>query len=268
MSIIEKALEKRKIEIAPASKATTARLEEGLSKKNGTVDRRIVTYHRSDALIGEYFRQIKRLLQSQKETKQASLFVFTSALRGEGTSTVAVNLATVFKNGSACLVDANLAQPSVHRLLGMNQGVGLADVLAGRSDLEEVLQKCPGSDLTVLTAGKDKYLQPEAIASQEMYEVLLKLREEFEYVLIDAPPILVTADSATLCSMVDGVALVIDMQRSRKKPIKRALETLHDSNILGFILCKGGDVTYEYLGLTAKEKKQIVNGHEWDDARR
>lgn len=256
MSIIEKALEKQNIELMPPGKAT--RPTGTFSKKEGYIDKRIVTYHKSDVLIAEHFRQIKRLLQSYRETSQSGLFAFTSALRGEGTSTVTVNLAAAFLNGPACLVDANLIQPSIHRLLGIRPETGLTDVLAGKSDLQSALSKCPGTGLCVLTAGRDTLIHPEAIASQAMYSILMELKKDFEYVLIDAPPILVNADSASLCSMVDGVALVINMQRSKKKPVERALEKLQDSNILGFILCKGKNITYDYLGLTLREEKKLM----------
>lgn len=259
MSIIEKALEKQKTELVPLGSPTPP--GEKFPKKGVYVDRKIVTYHKSDILIAEHFRQIKRQLQSCRETSLSSLFAFTSALRGEGTSTVAVNLAAAFRNGPVCLVDANIIQPSIHRLLGIKQGVGLANVLEGESSLPEALTECPSTGLCILTAGKATHIHPEAIASQAMYNILMKLKKEFEYVLIDTPPVLINADSVSLCSMVDGVALVIDIQRSKKKPVRRALEMLQASNVLGFILCKGTDITYDYLGLTAKENRQMLNGH-------
>lgn len=259
MSIIEKALEKQEMGLIPQEGVT--RPWDPLSRDKGQVNKRIVTYHKSDVLIAEHLRQIKRQLQLHRETSQTGLFAFTSALRGEGTSTVVVNLAAAFHNGDACLVDANLIQPSIHRLLGIKQRTGLADVLAGKSSLQEALSKCPGTGLSILTAGKDTHLLPEAIASQAMCSILTELSKDFEYVLIDAPPILVTADSAALCSMVDAVALVVDFQRGKKKPIKRTLEMLQNSNLMGFILCRGKDISYDYLGLTAREKKRMLNGN-------
>ncbi|MFQ5862891.1 MAG: tyrosine-protein kinase family protein [Candidatus Brocadiales bacterium] len=261
LSIIEKALEKQNVGLMPPEEAT--RPVETSYKKKEYIDERIVTYHKSNVLIAEHFRQIKRLLQSYRATSQSGLFAFTSALRDEGTSTVTVNLAAAFLNGSACLVDANLIQPSIHRLLGIRPGTGLTDVLAGKSDLRGALSKCPGTGLCVLTAGRDTLIHPEAIASQAMYSILMELKKDFEYVLIDVPPVLVNADSTSLCSMVDGVAVVINMQRSKKKPVGRALEMLQDANILGFILCKGKNITYDYLGLTLREEKKLMlNGDE------
>ncbi|HHT9120118.1 MAG TPA: CpsD/CapB family tyrosine-protein kinase [Candidatus Hypogeohydataceae bacterium YC41] len=256
MSTIEKLLEKQKRELIPVTLGSLA----GQAGKNGRIDQRIVTYHKSDVLIVEHFRQIKRILQAYRETTQASLFTFTSAMRGEGTSTLLVNLAATFRNGSACLVDANLVQPSIHRLLGISNEIGLANVLAGTNDLRDALSKCPSTEISVLTAGKDKNVHPEAIASQGMHNILLELKKDFEYVLIDAPPILVTSDSVTLCAMVDGVVLVVDYQRGKKKPVKRALEMLHSCNVLGFILCKDTNIAYDYIGLSARDKKWIQDG--------
>jgi capsular exopolysaccharide synthesis family protein len=257
-TIIEKVLEKQNrdlISIRPG----IGTVQVG---KNGRIDQRIVTYHKSDVLIVEHFRQIKRLLQAYKETSQASLFTFTSAMRGEGTSTVAVNLAATFRNGStACLVDANLVNPSIHKLLGISNDIGLAEVLNGKCEIRDALSKCPSTGISVLTAGKETEVHPEAVASQSMYDILMELKKDFDYILIDSPPVLVTADATTLCSMADGVILVVDFQRSKKKPVKRSLELLHSCNVLGFVLCKDTNIGYDYLGLTARDKKWIVDGN-------
>jgi capsular exopolysaccharide synthesis family protein len=180
---------------------------------------------------------------------QLRTVVMTSAGKGEGKSTTALNLAVVMCQDfdkRICLCDADLRRPRVHRLLGITPRRGLSDVLGGEALLDDVLVTDSIPRLTIVPGGHSSKSPAEMLGSPRMAQVIEELKSRFDFVLFDTPPILTVADAIVLGPMTDGIILVIQAGKVRKRPIQRAYELLHNSKVLGFVLNRGDLVLSHY----------------------
>lgn len=168
-----------------------------------------------DEELAEAFRRLRSLLPEvtglrRDEARGASLLL-TGANPKEGTTAVACGLAIAMAETGArvLLVDANLRSPGVGRYLSMESSPGLADVLAGRVAVTDVLQDPLDGRLTVLPPGDHLRDPGEVLASPSLGATLRGLTERFDIVLVDAPPLHGVADAAVLSKVTDGALLVV-----------------------------------------------------------
>ncbi|HEY0951629.1 polysaccharide biosynthesis tyrosine autokinase, partial [Nocardioides sp.] len=181
----------------------------------------------------ERYRTVRTALKFAAVDRDLRSFVVTSSVAEEGTTTVCCNLAIAWAQSGAavCLVEADLRRPSASRFLGLDGGVGLSDVLVGDRDLDEALVSWNQGLLTVLPAGS---LPPDPAAllgSAAMAALAGQLRERFDVVLYDSPPMLSVADAVVLGGLVDGVVLVIRSAVTRRDHVATCLETLRRSRL-------------------------------------
>jgi capsular exopolysaccharide synthesis family protein len=179
----------------------------------------------SEALRGIYTAV---RLSWRNSGSSARVLMMTSALSGEGKTMLSVNLALALaQHGSTCIVDADLRKRGVARMLGVAAGHGLADVLCGSVDLDQALvPHMSVAGLTVLGAGTESGEPGTLIASNAMAELVGKLRQRFEFVVIDSPPILPVADTRSLAALVDGILMIGRSGVTTRANMKRAMEML------------------------------------------
>ncbi|MFP4055889.1 MAG: CpsD/CapB family tyrosine-protein kinase [Candidatus Brocadiia bacterium] len=252
MSKIQKALEKARAEQAEApappveapGAARVVRAAEG-----GQVDPHIVAYHHPHSHLTESFRRLKAMIRGLPGGDKLRTITMTSAGKGEGKSTTALNLAVAMCqdfDSRIAIVDADLRRPRVHRLLGMTPRRGLSDVLSGEVVPEDVLITNSIPRLTILPGGRSSKSPAEMLASPRMRQLVEELKSRFDFIIFDTPPVLTVADAIVMGPLTDGVILVIQAGKVRKKPIQRAVELLHNSKILGFVLNRGDLVLSHY----------------------
>ncbi len=184
-----------------------------------------------DAPHGAHAESIRRLrtnLMFVDVTTGKHSFVITSAMPGEGKTTTAVNLALAMADAGArvALVDADLRNPSVAKALGVEGGVGLTTALLGRASLGEVLQPWGDSGLWILAAGQIPPNPSELLGSRPMAELMEKLSADFDFVLIDSPPLVPVIDAVLLQPLTGGLIMVVAADRTRKKDVATALTGL------------------------------------------
>ena len=157
----------------------------------------------------EAVRQIRTNLAFLDVDSPPRCIMVTSSVAGEGKTTLAVNLAVALaESGSrVTLVDADLRRPKVTRYLGLISGVGLTNVLTGRAELDEVTQDMAGGHLQVLGSGPLPPNPSELVSSTAMADLVRRLRDTRDIVVIDAPPVLPVADATAMAGLVDGVLL-------------------------------------------------------------
>ena len=204
------------------------------------VDERVVAYHQPGTALTENFKQFNTVVRAMTQGA-ASTLAFTSASKGEGKSVVALNFAVALAydcEGPVCVVDADLRSPSLHRLMGMRNTHGIADVLEGKLAVEDAPIPTPIEKLFLIPAGNIPTNPSELFGSRRAAQVIGELRSRFDYVIFDTASVLPAADTIHLASHLDGVVIVIQAGSTRRKQAERAVELLGHTNVLGFILNK------------------------------
>jgi capsular exopolysaccharide synthesis family protein len=188
----------------------------------------------------ESFRTMRTNLQFIEFAGKSRLVVVTSALPSEGKSTSASNLAIALADAGerVLLVDADLRRPRVHTLFGLDGAVGLTDVLIGRQTLADAAQPWGDRGLAVLPSGAIPPNPSELLQSHAMLDLLATLREDYDTVIIDAPPVLPVTDAAILAKLTDGAIVVAAANRSSRNHLRAALTALEQvrANVLGMVV--------------------------------
>ncbi len=217
----------------------------------------LVTHHEPKSQGAEAFRALRANLQFLRLEVKGKLFLVTSAFVQEGKTLNAVNLALSLAQAGnrVLLIDADLRKPNVHRVFGLPRSPGLSDyvlgdyrreevvgtisdVLLGEFEIEEVL-KTPGMDnLHMIPAGTKPPNPTELLGSERFRELLQEAKQTYDFILVDAPPVLPVADATELAPLMDGVLLVYTVDRIGRGVLKRAKSTLDnvEARVLGVIL--------------------------------
>jgi succinoglycan biosynthesis transport protein ExoP len=203
-------------------------------------ERHVVTSLDEHSAVAEGFRAIRTNLQFINVDHPPRVIVVASSVPGEGKSTLAVNLSTALSQSGSrvILVEADLRRPRVTGYMGLVGGAGLTNVLAGTADLEEVVQQWADSKLMVLAAGPMPPNPSEMLGSAQMRTLVGALRESYDYVLIDTPPLLPVTDATVLSVVADGTLLTTRYGRTRRDQLAEAVATLArvESKLLGVVL--------------------------------
>lgn len=214
----------------------------------------------------ESFRSLRTNLQFIDVDGASRSFVVSSAGPGEGKSTTTANLAIALAETGArvALVDGDLRLPRVADYMGIEGGVGLTDVLIGRAQLVDVLQQWGTGKLFVLPSGRTPPNPSELLGSQAMQRALAELSEAFDYVLVDAPPLLLVTDAAVVSRFTSGVLMVAASGTTKKPQLTAAVEKLNaiGSRLFGVIVtmlpAKGPD-SYGYGAYSYSAQEDAIS---------
>lgn len=207
--------------------------------------------HRSPE--AEAYKILRTNLQFLTVDKEVKTILFTSTAPDEGKSTTAANLAlTLAAAGkNVLLVDCDLRMPVQHKIFNVLNNSGLTNILAENIAPADCIRAVPGYDLRLLSSGPLPPNPAELLDSERMSRLMNELKQRYDYVLIDAPPILAVTDAIILGSKVDGVILVSSIGSTNIDKAKEAKETLikGQARILGVVLNgveRSGDDEYYY----------------------
>ncbi|MGA1835727.1 polysaccharide biosynthesis tyrosine autokinase [Herbiconiux sp. 11R-BC] len=176
----------------------------------------------------ESFRTLRTNLQFLNVGDTERSFVITSSVPGEGKSTSAANLAIVMalSGQKVLIIDADLRKPKLGSYLGLEGGAGLTDILVGRAQPNEVIQRWGETNLYVLLAGKIPPNPSELLGSKAMVNLISALENTFDTVLFDAPPLLPVTDAAVLARNTGGALLMVAAGRAHKSQLRGAVTAL------------------------------------------
>ncbi|WP_448611591.1 polysaccharide biosynthesis tyrosine autokinase [Geodermatophilus sp. URMC 60] len=200
----------------------------------------------------ELFRQLRTNLDFSRAEGEPFSVAVTSALPGEGKSTVAVNLALAWSEvcDRVLLVDADLRRPAVAERLGLEGAAGLSTVLVGRADVEDVVQPWGDSGLTVLTSGAVPPNPAQLLDSPRMRELMADLEGRYDVVVVDSAPVLPVTDALLLSRCTRGTVVVVDSRRVRRHQLVEALRQLAavQTRLLGVVVNRlvAGKQVYGY----------------------
>jgi capsular exopolysaccharide synthesis family protein len=188
----------------------------------------------------EAFRVLRTNMQYVDVDNERRVFVVSSSLPAEGKSTTAVNLAiTLAMAGErVALVECDLRRPLIARRLGLDEAVGTTSVLIGKVSLDDALQTYDGTDLEVMACGPMPPNPSELLQSQAMGQLVKDLRERYDVVILDAPPLLPVTDAALLSAQADGVLAVVRHGKTTKDQLRHALERIEqvDAKCVGVVV--------------------------------
>jgi polysaccharide biosynthesis transport protein len=215
------------------------------------------------AAASEAFRTLRASILLSSADNPPRIILVSSALQGDGKTTVASNLAVTLAQAGhrTVVVDADLRRRKLQqRFHGGVSCRGLSDYLTGQASLEEVSIHSLVKGLVVIAAGSPAPNPAELVSSGKMGEFLRQLRESYEYVLLDSPPVLAVSDAVMLSAIVDGVVFVVRSAGTERKPALRALDRLQQvqARILGVVLNAYSDGVPGYYGDTF----EYVGGYE------
>ena len=209
-------------------------------RKDDKVDLSVVAVHRSKSSQSEAYRGVRTGLYFNNRNGEHKVIQVTSPVPGDGKSTTAANLAvTMAQSGKkTLLLDADFRRPRVSKLFGTKDDVGMTAVIAGTSELVDVIQQSSVENLSILACGKRPSNPSELLSSDRFEELLSMLKEKFDYVIIDSPPLLAVSDPANVAARVDGVVLTLRLRRNLKPLALRAVQMLHsvNANLIGVVV--------------------------------
>lgn len=191
------------------------------------------------SIAAESYRTLRTNIQYSSFDKEYRAIVVTSSDPGEGKSTTSGNLALCLAQGDkkVILVDCDLRKPSIHKKFKISNIVGLSDVIVGKEALENAVHRY-NKNMTVLTLGKIPTNPSEMLSSKTMLKLIEHLKKEYDYVILDTPPVQAVTDSQILSTKVDGTILVVRADRTKKDGVHNSINLLKkvNANIIGTVL--------------------------------
>ena len=200
----------------------------------------IISYNDPKSVISEQYRAIRTNIEYSNVDQNTKTILVTSSDKNEGKTTTVSNLAVSFANlnKKVLLIDCDLRNASIHKMFRLNNIYGLTDILAKDRAVDKCIQETELENLYVLTAGAIPPNPAEILSSEKMKNLIEDLKNIYDYIFIDTPPIGLVTDAGVLSSFIDGVVLVVKSESVEKKYLEETKKKLDavDARILGAIL--------------------------------
>ena len=203
----------------------------------------LVVTEKPQSILAEAYRALRTSILLSLAPNPPKVILIASSQAGEGKTSTALNLAQSLaqRKGEIVIVDGDLRKGGIAKALGMENDKGMSTILTGSDTLTDALQQFSlQPNLWVVPSGPTPPNPAELIGSDRMAELLQKLSERFEHIIIDSPPVLVVTDGTILAGMVDGVVLVAESGRTHRAGLMRTRAILENAGarILGVVLNK------------------------------
>jgi succinoglycan biosynthesis transport protein ExoP len=207
--------------------------------RNGKVTVRPVVAH-GNRREAEAFRAIRTSLYFSAASKGYKVIQVTSPNVGDGKSTLVANLAVSIADSgkSTLLIDGDLRRPRVHEVFGVSNDEGLCSVIGAQGELSDAIQPSGFSNLSLMACGPRPENPAELLTSPQFKDLLDTLRERFDVILIDSPPLLAVTDPAVIAARADAVLLALRLSKYARDDTIRAVEILRSigATTLGIVV--------------------------------
>lgn len=200
-----------------------------------------------NSILSESYRRARTNLKLSELGGKARTILISSGGAKDGKTTLAVNLATTLaaEGRKILLIDANFRRPRLHTIFaseqsGIQTGAGLSNLLAGQYDLQQTIRPSGMEGLTIIESGPMPANPAEALGSEAMQRLIGQLRNSYDYVILDGPPVLLASEAKILAKYVDGTILVFNAAATRRGTAVRTLSELKqvNANVLGCVLLR------------------------------
>jgi protein-tyrosine kinase len=171
---------------------------------------------------------LRNSIDSEMKQKESRIIVFTSAVKGEGKTTIAASLARVLalsESEKVLLVDCSVVNPELHKLFGVKNDAGILEYLSGEKELPQIIQTLDAGVLDLVTVGtiREANVTQPLFNSEKMALFIGEVAEKYDYVLIDTSAILEAPETPIIGSYAEGIVMVINTGVTRREVIKRAM---------------------------------------------
>jgi len=201
-------------------------------------DQPLITQQQPDSLIAEQYRLLYTRIMHATAGKPQTVFAISSAIKGEGKTSISLNLALTAARDfgkQTLLIEGDFKNPTFRTYLGLDTPVSLMDVILNRADLTSSFTNFGHSNLAVLPFGHSTKNSVTLLSSQEFSNILTRLRERYELILIDSPPILALPDMPIIEQLVDAILLVVRAGMTPKDAVTTGIQSLATPKLLGII---------------------------------
>ncbi len=226
------------------------------------------------SIISESYRRLRTNLKLSGPAESLKVLLVASGMAGDGKTSVAVNLATTFvaENKKVLLIDANFWQPALYTIFPKDEveakqsEFGLSTLLVGRCGYQDVIRPSGIEGLSIIDSGPLPSNPAELLGGTQMKQLIEQQRENYDYVIIDGPPILLVSVAKILAKLVDGTVLVFNAASSRRGAAQRTIGELRevDAAIVGCVLfgvkvLKGGYFQEQFRSYQEYQKLQLAH---------
>ncbi|MBL7033698.1 MAG: polysaccharide biosynthesis tyrosine autokinase [Candidatus Delongbacteria bacterium] len=204
------------------------------------ISARLITHFAPKSPISEAYRSLRTNIMFSNEEHPPKVMLFTSSAVQEGKTLTGANLGVVFaQTGERMLIiDCDMRRPTMHRVFNLRRTPGLSNLLAGDCTLEQAIVPTDIGNLSVLPAGEIPANPSELLASQRMRDLLTELRDNYDYILLDTPPVVAVTDAAVLSRLVDAVGIVVASGKVHRREVRTALQQMQNvrAKLMGVVL--------------------------------
>ena len=211
-----------------------------LNVKNDSFSKKLLKYYSEKSPIAEAYRSLRINLQFLANDKAKKVFVISSPSASEGKSLTTSNLGISFARGGSktLIIDCDLRKSVMHKYFEVERKPGLTNYLYGEVELNDIIHDVDVDNLFIITAGSSPSNPAGLLASEKMRKLLEELRPQFDFILIDTPPILVCSDSRILGEVADGMIGIVKVESTNARALNHSIEMTNHLNIeiVGIIL--------------------------------
>ena len=210
--------------------------------KESRVDARLIPYFDPKSLVSEQYKSLVTNLLSLNKGKPPHVMAVTSSIASEGKSVTALNLAITLSHAihkpKVLLIDADMRKGKIVKYLGVDEHMGLSEYLSGNALLDDIIFNIDIEHLSFICSGQVPSHPADLLASAKMSDLIREVRTQFEYVIIDTPPVIPVTDAVVVGALVDGVILVIKAGETQRGIVSRTTELLNQAHakVVGHVL--------------------------------
>jgi protein-tyrosine kinase len=219
---------------------------------SSSLDPSLVSLKAPSSFAAEQYQGLRMTVERLKKQRDVRLIAITSASAGDGKTVTAINLAGMLardSNARVLLIDADLRRPAIAPRLGIAAAGtrGLADAIGDANvSLDSITQKIDGFNLWVVPAGTGQVPVHEVLRSPRLERVLQQAREQYDFVVLDTPPLLPVFDASQIARMVDGLLVVVSANHTPRKLLAEALTLLDPATVLGLVFNRDKQPLFGY----------------------
>jgi capsular exopolysaccharide synthesis family protein len=204
-------------------------------------DEHLISLVEPATMAAEQYRTLSLMLEQRRHSGLLQIVAISSPTVGDGKTVTSINLAGAFaqsQDARVLLIDIDFRKPSIPTLLGLKdaQMIGFRDAIVNPAlSLKDIVHRLPDWNLSLVTAGRSEVMPHEIFKSPRFVDLLDEARRDFEWVILDTAPLVLTPDCMTIGRSVDGFVMVVCAHKTSRKEVAEALDILGPSKLLGLV---------------------------------